>query len=232
MRDVDELREPAPVPRAVDYETIAAIIDAMPDRGRPVKGQTPSTISATKARVRCLAYSQITPKQLGQLTPDDLDLRAARLRLPARRKGAGADAVWVPLLPKAVQAFREFDRLKLYGPFSQRALAHSWGKAATKAGAPHVRPYDLRHTYGTLVYRATGSRDAVQQLLQHADWTTSARYAMGAEDDVRRAHGAAVVTHFGNTVGADRRRVAQMLAPPAGHPRRRTRRNRVERSQK
>lgn len=205
VRDVDELREPDPQARALPYETIAAIIEALPDRGRPRKGRKAPKVSESKVRIRCLAYSQITPQQLKVLTPADLDLPNARLRLPARAKGRGAAAVWVPLLPEAVKAFDDFDRLKLYGRFSQRSLRKSWTRAAKKAGASGARPYDLRHTFGTLVYRATGSREAVQQLLQHAEWSTSARYAMGAEDEVRFAHGAAVARHIGTTAtGLDR----------------------------
>lgn len=186
VRDVEELREPDPVPRAMDYAAVAAIVAAMP-------------VSQTKVRIRCLAYSQITPKQLMRLTAPDLDLTRARLRLPARAKGRGASAVWVPLLPKAKDAFSDFHQQNLYGEFSHRSLRRSWDTAAKKAGVRGARPYDLRHTYGTLVYRATRSREAVQQLLQHSSWTTSARYAMEAEDDVRAAHGDAVVRHFGKT---------------------------------
>jgi len=224
-RDVDELREPVAEARAVDYAVIARIIKAMPDRGRPRKGHAPPDVSATKLRVACLAYCQITPKQLKALTPSDLDLAAGLVRLPARAKGRGADAVWVPLLPKAVGAFRAFDAANLYGPFSQHSLRKSWSRAAQKAGAPGVRPYDLRHTYGTLVYRATHSREAVQQLLQHGSWETSARYAMGAEDDVRLGHARAVVKHFGKTSKHNTRKHKGFRGEPArqiGQPARRT----------
>lgn len=221
VRRVDELREPGATARAVSYETIARILAAMPDRGRPTKGEAPPDISASKIRAHCLAYSQITPKQLSLLTPDDLDLAHHRLHLPARAKGRGADAVWVPLLPQAVDAFRAFHGAHLYGPFSQHALRKSWSRAATKAGAPGVRPYDLRHTYATLVYQATHSREAVQQLMQHGSWKTSARYALGADDAVRLAHGKAVVQHFGTTgrpkgaKHAQNRRTRKRAARPA-----------------
>lgn len=213
--EVEELSEPAPRVRAMPYQTVEAIIAALPDRGRPEAGKRPK-VSATKVRIRCLAYSQITPKQLMRLTPADLDLAHAGLHLPARAKGRGAAAVWVPLLPKAVAAFKDFHRLKLYGPFAYRSLRHTWDRAAKKAGALGARPYDLRHSYGTLVYRATGSREAVQQLLQHASWDTSARYAIGAEDEIRRAHGDTVVRHFGTTALPDTAVMARFGAVAAG----------------
>lgn len=199
VRDVDELTEPELTPRALTYDTIATIIAAMPDRGRATKGKTVPTISKSKVRVRCMAYSQITPKQLAQLTRAHLDLTRGRLRLPARAKGRGAAAVWVPLSPAAIEAFTDFDRHDLYGPFSQRSLRKSWARAIATAQLPPARPYDLRHTYASAVYRATRSRDAVQQLLQHASWTTSERYALEAEADVLDAHAEMVGRHIGTT---------------------------------
>lgn len=196
VRDVPELREPKPVARAMSYENIAAIIAAMPDRGRPGKGGIVPTVSYTKIRVRCLAYCQITPRQLATIKRPDLDLVNGRLRLPARKKGRGADALWVDLLPEALKAFKDFDANDLYGKFSQQSLRHSWQHAAAKLNLRNVRPYDMRHTYGSMIYRATKNRAAVQELMQHSQWSTSARYALSAMDEVRAGHSAQVLKQF------------------------------------
>lgn len=199
VRDVPELPEPDAQPRALRYEDIDQIVAQLSTKGRAEPGKKRPDFATTTIRLRCLAYCQITPKQLSQLQPQDLDLERGRIRLPARTKGRGAAAVWVPLSPKALDAFTEFHNRHLYGTFYQRALSRAWKRAVKRAGLSPSRPYDARHSYATAVYRATRSRDAVQQLLQHASWETSARYAMDAEADVLNAHAVSVVRHIGAT---------------------------------
>ena len=50
-----------------------------------------------------------------------------------------------------------------------------------------VRPYDLRHSYGTAMYRLTGDEHAVQQLLGHAKIEMTHRYTLGGVDARLRA---------------------------------------------
>ena len=52
-----------------------------------------------------------------------------------------------------------------------------------------VRPYDLRHSYGTAMYRLTGDEHAVQQLLGHAKIEMTHRYTLGGVDARLRAAG-------------------------------------------
>lgn len=195
VRDVEEPREPEPQARAMPAEMIAAILADLPDHGRAAKGKKRPTFSATKIRIQCMAACQITPKQLGQLTRADLDLAGQRIHLPARAKGRGAAAVWVGLLPDAVTAFTEFDARNLYGPFSQHSLRQSWARAVKRLKLPRVTPYQLRHTMGRLIYRATGDRGAVQKMLQHASWETSERYIGEAADEVLATQWEAVKAH-------------------------------------
>jgi len=204
VRDVPELREPARRQRTLTHDDLRKIIAALSDRGTaPKKGAKRLPYSPTKIRIRCLSFCQITPKQLGQLTPDDVDLAGKRLHLPARAKGHGAQDIWVDLVPEAVAAFTDFHQKQLYGPFSQHSLRKAWQRAAKKAGIVHARPYDSRHAFGAFIYRATKSRAAVSQLLQHASWDTSSIYAGAAEDDVRSAHSKAVVETFGGSATRD-----------------------------
>ena len=46
-----------------------------------------------------------------------------------------------------------------------------------------LRPYDLRHSFGTAVYAATGDLRATQRLLGHASRTTTDRYTLAAVPD-------------------------------------------------
>lgn len=178
VRDVPEYPERADVARALDYATIEAILSHVPDRGRPVKGQTRPTASQTKARLRVLAYTGWPSGVLAQLTPADVDLTAGTARLPARQKGAGAPPALVPLLPQAVTALQAFDALGCWGAFSRHSLRKTWARAATKAGVTGTRPYDLRHSFGVLA-ASSGDERATQHLLQHRDLRTTQRYTLG-----------------------------------------------------
>jgi integrase len=199
VRSVPEAAEPAPEAKALDYDTIGKILAALPDTDRADKGQKRGKVSLTKIRLHCLAYCPITSKQLGQLTPADLDLERGFVRMPARHKGAGARAIWAPLIPPALAAFRAFDAANAYGKFSRSSLRQSFQRAARKAGVTvHVWPYLLRHSLATLMYRATGSLEAVGAFMQHKEASTTRRYALSAEADV---------------MAANRDRIALLLTP-------------------
>jgi integrase len=43
-----------------------------------------------------------------------------------------------------------------------------------------LRPYDLRHSFGSAVYAATGDLRAAQQLLGHASQRMTDRYTLSA----------------------------------------------------
>jgi integrase/recombinase XerC len=181
VREVPEATEPDPHPRALDYGTITRILAALPP-------------SRAKARLSVLAYCPLTPQQLEALIPNDLEIGAngetscaiaGRLRLPARLKGKGAAALWTPVSADGLAALREFDRLNCYGRFARGPLRRAFSRAARRAGVTqHVHPYMLRHSFATLVYRATGSLETVGDLLQHSHRSTTARYALSATEGV------------------------------------------------
>lgn len=193
VRDVPEVTEPDALPRAHAYDVIEQIIGAISDRGRPVKGQpNKDTLSLTKLRLRVLAYTGLTYAQLGRMTREDVDLERGAMLVRRRKKGKGAKPRLLPLLPKAIEAFRAFDAAGAWGPFSGASVRKTFVLAAakvrkTRPDLPHIRPYDAtRHSLGTAVYRATGSLEAVRELLSHAKLSTTQRYTLGAVDDVLR----------------------------------------------
>lgn len=201
--DVEDLPTPEAKPRAQSYDVIEQILAAVPDLGRSVKGQRRQSGSATRVRLRCFAYSPITPIQMKQLRPQDIDLKRGRLRLPERAKGAGAAAAWIPLPPQGIAAFRDFDRMKLYGKFAHDAVGVSFRRAARRVGVS-MRLYDLRHSYLTFVFRTTGNRQAVSEHGQHASWSTSERYTIEAQDDVRAHNAAPVIEAFAQRLSGRR----------------------------
>lgn len=194
VRDVPEVREPDPLPRALSFDTIDAILSRMAIVSRSPKG-TPrqGTQSKSLARLRVMTYTGLTQSQIALLTPADVDFEGATILVRSRMKGAGSKPQRLPLHPKAVEAFRHFAAINAWGKFSGPSLRKNFLVAARKAREAgydvplDVRPYDLRHSWGTAIVAATGSLEAAKDLLSHRSTRTTRRYALGAVDALLRA---------------------------------------------
>lgn len=176
VRDVPKFQEPKPAPRAIPYATIRAAFATM----RPSK---------SKARLMMIAYTGIPHTQLKALTPADVNLAARTMAVSGRKKGAGTPGRVVPVTHDGLAALKAMAKEDAWGGFSnamlrlalRRAMAH-----VDPALAEVVTPYDLRHSFGTEVYRRSGDIHATQILLD----STQRRYTLGAEDPrVKKAIG-------------------------------------------
>lgn len=200
-RDVPRYREEQGPPRALSAAAVARLLAAMEG-------------SQTRARLELLAWTGWPPATMARLTPDDIRWDDA-VYVRARRKGRGAAGVWLPLLPQAWQALREFKRLGCWGKFStssarmsfrraarsaRRRLATEYaGRTIDRAEARRLRaelldvtPYQLRHSFLTLIAAATQDDRAVMVLAQHADIRQTHRYTT-ATADPRAAAALAIV---------------------------------------
>ena len=75
-------------------------------------------------------------------------------------------------------------------PFTQNGWRKEWKAILLEANLEDFRFHDLRHTTATRILSATGNLKAVQDLLNHADISSSARYAhtvAGQRRDALRA---------------------------------------------
>jgi integrase len=188
VREVPEADETPELPRAIDYETITRILEALPDRGRPERHQKRSTVSLTKLRLRVMAWTGLPPAELMRLTAEHVDLERGAVLIEPRQKGKGVEPARLPLLPQAVEAFRDFAAANAWGKFSTSSVRQSFIRATRNISpAGGLRPYDLRHSFGTQVFLSTGSLHAVGELLRHADKRTSRRYTLAAVDPVLRS---------------------------------------------
>ncbi len=61
-------------------------------------------------------------------------------------------------------------------PFTRDGWRKSWGSALKMAGITDLRFHDLRHTFGTRLYRATGDIRKVQKAIGHRDIKSTLRY--------------------------------------------------------
>jgi integrase len=182
VRDVERFRDDsqdAP-PRSLTPAAVAAILEHMAE-------------SQTRARLEVMRWTGIPPAQLARLQPADLRWDDAVYVRP-RRKGKGAAGAWLPVLPAGWEALRTFKRLGAWGAFSTSSARRSFRLAAAKAAKdpdldPAIRteladvtPYQLRHSFGTLIAGITRDDRAVQTLLQHADIRQTHRYTKATAD--------------------------------------------------
>jgi len=176
--------QPAQPIRAISMTLAEAIVDALPDYGRFDKGakRTDPNPSKTRARLRVMLWTGLPQSTLARIRPEHIDLDAKRVTVQPRRKGKGAAGLTLPLLPKAVEAFRELVRVGACGPFSTRSMAYSFRRAVNRARTTHpeipptLRAYDLRHTFLSYMVEMTGDLVAVAHLAQHTGLQSIMRY--------------------------------------------------------
>jgi integrase len=191
VRDVPKYREPAGEPRALSYLTIYRILVCM----RPSK---------TRTRLRVLAWTGWPHKQIGQLKAEHLALDVktltGRAYVTPRRKGAGTRGVWLPLLPGAVRALHAFHQEDCYGEFSTSSMRHAFRLGLSKLNAHRkalklrpltARPYDLRHSFGTMLALRGVPERVIQMLMLHGTAEQTRRYTEAAttprvDDAVKR----------------------------------------------
>jgi len=183
---VPRFREPAAEPRGMPLDQVRAILGKMDD-------------TVSRARLSVIAWTGIPHKSLMRIRPEHVDWEAGTVFVPGREKGKGTRGRRVPLTREGLQALRAVKRHEGWGPFSTSSVRKSWLEAALKAGlatrdpeskgktwrniqCPY-RPYDLRHSFGTAVYQASGDIRATQELLGHSTLALTSRYTLGAVDD-------------------------------------------------
>ena len=188
-------------PRALSPAALDAVFARMED-------------SQTRARLDLMRYTGWPPAQIARMEPDAIRWDEAVYAKP-RRKGRGAAGAWLPLLPAAWEALRAFKRLGCWGTFSTSSARKSFRLAATKAAADrdldeairaelsNVTPYQLRHSFGTLIASITHDDRAVQTLLQHADIRQTHRYTKATADPRAAAALATVAAHLNRKDGKD-----------------------------
>jgi integrase len=157
--------------------------------------------SQTRARLRVILWTGWPHAQLKRLKPAHLDLAHARAFVTPRRKGKGRKGVWLPLLPGAVIALRDFvkwdcftpfdEKRQCLVPFSNSAMHSSFARAVAKFNAHRARfghppidahPYDLRHSFGTMFAERTEDERALQEAMMHSRAEQSRRYTQRATE--------------------------------------------------
>ena len=131
-----------------------------------------------------IAWTGLTHEQIRQLRPDDIFWDRSRIRTGGRRKGKTVEARVIPMLERGMDALHDFDEKKLYGKVNNYRVWAAVKRAGKKIGRGSIRPYDLRHSFATMIYETSRDLDGTAYLLNHASTSTTRRYALAAFDPV------------------------------------------------
>lgn len=172
VKDTPRFREPSALPKGLPYSAIKQLWKAMGD-------------TQSRARLMVIAYTGIPHAQLKQIRPEDVD--GETVRVHGRKKGQGTAARVVPLTKEGMRAFKAMARTDAWGGFSASSLRRAFQRAcanvpALKPIAHQLTPYDLRHSFGTEVYRSSGDIRATQVLMGHSSPVLTHRYTLAAVD--------------------------------------------------
>ena len=195
VRDVAPFPNPAPQVRGLSYDAVLSILASMSDQGSAtVKGRPRVDGSAAKARCRVLAFTGMRPSELMRYRPEHWDRKTQTLVVFT---GKGGRTRTIPLSSPAVEALENLESLGAIGPFSTSTVRRAFVRAAERLGFHGVRPYDLRHSFGTALYRAAGDTRLVKELLGHSDSRMTERYTLGHVPEAMRAATAVFESQLG-----------------------------------
>lgn len=191
VREVDEAYEPEGEPRAVSFTLLRQILAALPDVGVAAKGARRPAVSKTKARLAVMMWIGLTHGEIARLRRRDWDDAHGVLFVQGRRKGQGGASRTIPLSAEGTAALEVFDDADAWGPFERSAFHASFRRACAVVTASttsahllaqlaELRPYDVRHSHATAIYRASGDEAAAADLLGHRDRRTTKRYVQAA----------------------------------------------------
>jgi integrase len=160
------------VPRSIPFTAALEIVAHVGRSGAPTK---------TKARLELMILLGLRPVEIMKIKPER-DWRKAERELVVRTAKRGKPRV-LDLSDGAVAALEALEALKGWGTFTSAPAARMFHDAVVAAG--HVkleplRPYDLRHSFGTEAYRLTGDLKAVGEALGQRNLKTTERYVEGA----------------------------------------------------
>lgn len=204
LRDVPQFPEPEAEPRNLPDALVTQILEAFAKRGAPKKGQKRAAISLAELRLRVMWRTGLSPAEIMRIQPGDLRLDDAAVYVRRRQKGKGSDGMLLPLTPEGVTALQTFAAHQAFGPFSTHAVYRGWALACRKIRErgdvdpqtdrllAQARPYDLRHTFGTMVLQRTQDLKVTQELMRHRSSKTTKRYVRAAVP----AHLRAAVARF------------------------------------
>ena len=195
VRDVKPFTSPPPEARGLSYDVVQRILAAMSDQGSAmVKGKPRAAASAAKVRCRVLAFTGLRPGELMRYRPEHWN-RATKTLVVYTGKGGRTRTI--PLNAPAAEALADLEAVGAIGPFSTSTVHRAFVRAAARIGIHGVRPYDLRHSYGTALYSVAGDTRLVKDVLGHSDTRMTERYTLGHVPEAMRLATSRLEEHLG-----------------------------------
>ena len=177
VRAVPNFASPDPEPRGLTYAMVQGILAAMSDQGTPTGTHQPRAAgSKAKARCRVIAFTGMRPSEIMRYRPEHWDRAAHRLTVLTSK---GGKTRTIPLTADGEAALQTLEDLGALGRFSTSTVHRAFRLALVKLGITGIRPYDLRHSYGTAMYQVTGDTRIVKELLGHSTTAITERYTLG-----------------------------------------------------
>ena len=205
-----------PLPVVLTESQVSALLEAPlkmiqefpkpgdPTRGKHAPGRPPSRVTALRdaAWLEIFYSSGLRISELLGLRRGDLDLESETLRVT----GKGNRERQIPLLDQPAQEVAEyikFARPRLVGERNERALfVNRRGERLTRQGfclilkgyaadaciAGRVTPHTLRHSFATHMLRGGMDIHKVQELLGHANISTTQVYTHVSREHLREAY--------------------------------------------
>lgn len=152
---------------------------------RPLSFAAVRAIHAAANRERTRAYIKLAVlagmriHEIAKIAGEDIDLERETLTI----LGKGGVLELVPLHPElhtlAIEMPRAghwFPAYTVAGPIDRRAVYSAIKGAMRRAGYPEAKPHQLRHSYGTELLASGANLRIVQDLMRHADVSTTQLY--------------------------------------------------------
>ncbi|MES2919744.1 MAG: tyrosine recombinase XerC [Pseudomonadota bacterium] len=172
------------LPRLLDVDALQALLDAPAPDDEPER----SLWTRDRAAMELFYSSGLRLAELANARLTDLDLAAGHItvtgkgnktrRLPVGAKARTALASWLELRTRWDVTAAEWLFLGPRGQrFSERAIQLRLAHQARRAGlAQHLHPHMLRHSFASHLLESSHDLRAVQELLGHADISTTQIY--------------------------------------------------------
>ena len=165
VRGVPRRTPTPPEPRGLPFATAMSIVNHIPPHTR------------TAARLKLMCLLGLRPVEIMRIQPHRDWLRAEQ-QLIVRTAKRGRPRT-LPLSELATAALELLDHRQAWGTFTSAPAARMFHAAVRAAGLDHLeplRPYDLRHSFGTEAYRQTQDIKATAAAMGHRNLSQTERY--------------------------------------------------------
>jgi site-specific recombinase XerD len=172
------------LPRVLKADELRSLLDDPPAR---IDDDPPEVRVRDDAVLELLYGSGIRVSELCGLRPSDVDLDRATITV----WGKGAKQRQVPITPAAVSALRSVafvDDCVFVNARGKRLTPRDVRRIVDRRSSAPTHPHALRHTFATHLLDGGADLRAVQELLGHADLSTTQHYTHVSKERLRAVY--------------------------------------------